>query len=185
MEVNAHGEVTRKYRKAAMLDRELARGTEEERALQEAFEAKEARQRAAARGAGQRRRLGSAGLRKVTLMFDGRARGMPTSSLGAVFELTLPASWDAKPCRKLLKHFVRSYAIKYPDEPPLREACLELLREDGGPVAPDAVIGETLGGGDGVAEELAVAFTASGDRVANAPVVIMLGDTAGSREKKN
>ena len=116
MEVNAHGEVTRKYRKAAMLDRELARGTEEERALQEAFEAKEARQRAAARGAGQRRRLGSAGLRKVTLMFDGRARGMPTSSLGAVFELTLPASWDAKPCRKLLKHFVRSYAIKYPDD---------------------------------------------------------------------
>ena len=51
MEVNAHGEVTRKYRKAAMLDRELTRGTEEERALQEAFEAKEARQRAAERRA--------------------------------------------------------------------------------------------------------------------------------------
>ena len=89
MKLNARGEVTQKYRKAALLDRELERGNEEEKNLQADAVAREARVAAAARTAGRRRRLVGDDLRRVTLAFDGRAAGAPTAALGAAFELTL------------------------------------------------------------------------------------------------
>ncbi|KAH8095447.1 symporter [Aureococcus anophagefferens] len=189
MKLNARGEVTQKYRKAALLDRELERGNEEEKNLQADAVAHEARVAAAARTAGRRRRLVGDDLRRVTLAFDGRAAGAPTAALGAAFELTLPKSWDDRPCSKLLKHFAKTYAVKYPSEPPLRVKGLELLRNDGAAVALDALIGDEVGG-RGAPEELVVAFTAAGGSAANAPVVLVLGEVetyaglAGEHEPK-
>ena len=100
MKLNARGEVTQKYRKAALLDRELERGNEEEKNLQADAVAHEARVAAAARQAGRRRRLVGDDLRRVTLAFDGRAAGAPTAALGAAFELTLPKSYDVVPMKR-------------------------------------------------------------------------------------
>ena len=73
---------------------------------------------------------------------------------------------------RLLKHFCKSYALKYPDAPSLNPKRLELLREDGGRVPKDAVVGDDAV----VPSTCVVAYTQKGEAIATAPIVILLGE---------